>query len=217
MHRMLSWVRGLGLKSMVPNPHGCCSLGEWTDVKATSLRNMSMGNVGNGDVETLLATSLSWAETSEPSGSKAARIMTNPRQISIHFEGLFRGSVLGGLAALARSRRNYAVFPLLLIDVFHLQQHLVLVNAELSLLAHRQQYWMLFVPWANTVNHAITLQQIFLTQQSVSLLVSRVGTDEFADNALTAVFVHTTLRRVHLQQGATLMDFWLFGLGKRHT
>src|SRR6266851_5477866 len=135
---------------------------------------MSMGNVGNGDVETLLATSLSWAETSEPRGSKAARIMTNPRQISIHFEGLFRGSVLGGLAALARSRRNYAVFPLLLIDVFHLQQHLVLVNAELSLLAHRQQYWMLFVPWANTVNHAITLQQIFLTQQSVSLLVSRV-------------------------------------------
>jgi hypothetical protein len=49
--------------------------------------------------------------------------------------------------------------------VFHLplQQNLVLSDTELSLFTHRQQNGMFFVPGTDGVNHAIALQEVFLT------------------------------------------------------
>lgn len=63
------------------------------------------------------------------------------------------------------------------IHVFHLRQQFVFLHAALSLLAHGQQNWMLFVAWSNAVDHSFTLQKIFLAQQGVGLLVGRVGAD----------------------------------------
>src|ERR1700693_2078618 len=74
---------------------------------------------------------------------------------------------------------------------------------------------MLFIARPNTVNHGVTLQKVFLAQQGMCLLMARVSTNQFANNTLTAVFIYPALRRVHLQQGAALMHFRLFGLNQR--
>ena len=65
-----------------------------------------------------------------------------------------------------------AMLTLFFIDVFHLQQHLVLLDAELGPFAYRQQHGMFFVARADAIDHGIALQNLFLTQQGMSLLVS---------------------------------------------
>src|SRR5438067_9154714 len=52
------------------------------------------------------------------------------------------------------------------------------------------------------------------TEQCVSFLMSRIGTNQIADNAFAAILIHSTLSRVHLQQSAGLMMFGLFGVRK---
>ena len=71
---------------------------------------------------------------------------------------------------------------------------------------------MLFVFGANAIYHLIALQKIFLTKHRVGLLVSRIGAHQFTNKTLATVFVETALRRVHLQQSATLIVLGLFGL-----
>jgi hypothetical protein len=63
--------------------------------------------------------------------------------------------VFGVLFVVARRHRNYAVFPLLAVHFFDLQQHLVLLDAELGFLPNRQQHGMLLVPRTNTVNYGL--------------------------------------------------------------
>ena len=95
---------------------------------------------------------------------------------------------------MARRHRNNAVLALLLINIFHLQQHFVLLDTELGLFAYGEQNGMFFVPGADALDHSFALQEVFLAQQGVGLLVSRVSAYQFPDNALAAVFVHAALR-----------------------
>ena len=71
---------------------------------------------------------------------------------------------------------------------------------------------MLFVHGPNTINHSLALKKVFLAKQGVRLLVRRIGAYYLADKALAAVFIYTTLRRVHLKQSTRLMGLGLFGL-----
>src|SRR5579859_1420562 len=68
-----------------------------------------------------------------------------------------RRTTIGGAAVGTRRHRNHDVFALLAVEVFHPQQHFVLLHAELRLLADRQQHRMLLVPRTDAINYALGL------------------------------------------------------------
>jgi hypothetical protein len=59
---------------------------------------------------------------------------------------------------------------------------------------------MFLVPGTNAVDHSFRLQQIFLAQEFVLLLVSRIRAQNLTHDAFTAVFVYAAGHRIHLQQ-----------------
>jgi hypothetical protein len=94
--------------------------------------------------------------------------MVDPRRSGPSQTGLLG---VGRVSLRALLHGNDVVFALLVVDIFHSQQHFVFLDAELGFFAHGQENGMLVVAGSNTVDHAVALQKIFLTEQSFALLM----------------------------------------------
>src|SRR5437660_5390043 len=106
------------------------------------------------------------------------------------------------------------VFAFFLVEILHLQQHLVFLDAELGAFSHWEKHRMLIVPRADAIDHVLALQQVFLAEQFAAFLVPGIGAEHFAGKALTVFFVNATCHRVHLQQRACLIVFRLLGVAQ---
>src|SRR5258706_14566254 len=78
---------------------------------------------------------------------------------------------IGGAVRTRRHRHN-SVFALFAVEVFHTQQHLVLCQAELRLVAYRQKHGMLRIFRPDSVDPFLRLEQVFLAEQFQRLLVT---------------------------------------------
>src|SRR5712692_4925712 len=75
---------------------------------------------------------------------------------------------------------------------------------------------MFFVPRTNAVDHFLRLQQIFLAQEFVLLLVGRIRAQNLTHDTFTAVFIYPTRHRIHLQQHARLVVALRPSVAERH-
>src|SRR5580692_3126185 len=126
-----------------------------------------------------------------------------------------RRSRVGGTAVTAGSHRDYDVLALLAIEIFHAQQHLVFLDAELRVLANRQKHGVLLVPRTNAVDHVFGLQQIFLAKKFVCLLAAGICAKHLAGETLAVLFRYTAGDRIHLQELAGLKSLGLLGVCHR--
>src|SRR4029077_14678637 len=115
-----------------------------------------------------------------------------------------RRSRIGGAAVTAGSHRDYDVLALLAVEIFHAQQHLVFLNAELRLLADGQKHGVLLIPRTNAVDHVFGLQEIFLAKKLVRLLAAGIGAEHFTGETLAVFLRHAAGYRIHLQELAGL-------------
>lgn len=97
---------------------------------------------------------------------------------------------------------NDRVIPFLVVQIFHSENHLVFVHTELSLFPDKQQDRMFRVSGADSIDHVVGLQYVFLAKHLVSLFVGRVGAEQFAGKALAAVLVQAARHRVPKQSAA---------------
>src|SRR5579863_7125911 len=114
-------------------------------------------------------------------------------------------------AVTTRCHRDYNVSPLLAVEIFHSQQHFVLLEAELRSLAYGEKHGVLGIPGTNSINHLVGLQQIFLAKKLLRLLVARVSSEHYTGKTLAVFLIQATLHRIHLQQFSTLISLRLFG------
>src|SRR5882762_2134534 len=127
---------------------------------------------------------------------------------------LLQRSLLGaGILTWRHGHDN--VLAILAVQVFHPQDHLVLLYAELRLFADRKQYRVLFIARPDAVDDLLRLQDVFLAEHFVSFLVRGIGANQFSDHALAAVFVDAAGYGFHLQQFAGLVWFRFPGMSHR--
>ena len=71
---------------------------------------------------------------------------------------------------------------------------------------------MLIVLWANAIDQAITLQDVFLAEQLLGFLVLTVRADNFSGQRLAVLFGVPARSRIHAQERALLIVVVLLGL-----
>src|SRR5579859_1935558 len=140
-------------------------------------------------------------------------------RIALRDTNLWIGDLAGGSRfnrVRARRHGNHDVRSLLAVRFRNAQEHLILMDAELGGLANREQCGVLVVFRADAVDQAIRLENVFLAQQFLGVLVLSVGAEDFAGKRLAIFFGKAATGGIHLHQDATLVSWLILGRHRLH-